>query len=174
MQRVFINEDNLKKEDLDYEVIRVKGLIVNSKNQILLARNNNTYQFVGGHVEDNEDMEEGLIREIKEETGIDVIDVNGPFMLVEAYYKDYFCSSKNVHSKVYYYRIFCDDMPNLEETNYDILERQTDFEIFYIPIKRFKAFLEDGLENGLIDASIYTEMMFAIEEYNRLFGGVYY
>ena len=31
MKEVFLNVDNLKKDDIDEEVIRVKGLIINSK-----------------------------------------------------------------------------------------------------------------------------------------------
>ena len=58
MKRIFINNDSLTKSDLDYEVIRVKGIIINEKDEILIAHNNNTFQFIGGHLQENEDMEE--------------------------------------------------------------------------------------------------------------------
>ena len=72
MKRILINDDNLKIDDLDFEVIRVKGLIINSDGDILIAHNNGTYQFPGGHKEDDETLDDSLEREIKEETGIDV------------------------------------------------------------------------------------------------------
>ena len=75
----------MKEEDLDFEVIRVKALIVNNKNEILIAHNNNTYQFPGGHKEDDETLEKSLVREVKEETGIDVNLVMGPFMSITTY-----------------------------------------------------------------------------------------
>ncbi len=53
MKKIIINDDHLKDTDVEMRVIRVKGFILNSKNKILLAHNNNTYQFPGGHVEDN-------------------------------------------------------------------------------------------------------------------------
>ena len=174
MKRVFINNDNLNKSDLDYEVIRVKGIIINEKDEVLIAHNNNTFQFVGGHLREEEDMEEALLREILEETGILIDDITGPFMLIEAYYKNYFNTSKNVHSKIYYYKLFTDKMPDLSKTNYDILERQTDFKLFYVPVKNIKLFLDEGLKNKMIDKSIYDEMLLVIDEYNRIFGGVYY
>ena len=80
MKTIFINDDNLALEALDPDVISVKGLVVNSKNEVLIAFNNNTYQFPGGHVELDEDKEEAWIRERKEETGIGIKDVSGPFM----------------------------------------------------------------------------------------------
>ena len=72
MKEFVINDDDLKEEDIEMRVIRVKALILNSKGNILLAFNNNTYQFPGGHVDDGEDIDECIKREIKEEVGIDV------------------------------------------------------------------------------------------------------
>ncbi len=172
MKRVFINDDNLDISDLDYEVIRVKGIIVNNKNEVLIAHNNNTYQFPGGHQEKSEDMEEALMREIKEETGIDIKDVTGPFMQITTYAKNYFNSGKNVCNKIYYYRILSDDVPNLAETNYDELERKTEFDLFYVKLCYFERFLRESIDNGKIDSSIGKEMLLVLEEYDHLYGDI--
>lgn len=172
MKRVFINENNLEISDLDYEVIRVKGIIVNHKNEVLIAHNNNTYQFPGGHQEKDEDIDEALIREIKEETGINIQTLAGPFMQITTYAKDYFNSGKNVCSKIYYYRILSDDVPNFAETNYDELEKQTDFNLFYVQMIDFRQFLIESIDNGRIDKNIGKEMLLVLEEYNRLYGDV--
>ena len=172
MKKVLINDDNLDIDDLDYEITRVKGIVINSKNEVLIAFNNNTYQFPGGHVELDEDKEEALIREIKEETGIGIKDVSGPFMEIVTYAKRYFGSDKNVCNRIFYYKVLSDDTPNLEETNYDELERQSEFGLFYVHIDDLEHFLHNCLENGTIDVSIGREMLLALEEYNYLFGGV--
>lgn len=172
MKKIFINDDNLEIEDLDYEVIRVKGLVVNSRDEVLIAFNNNTYQFPGGHVELEEDKEMALIREIKEETGIGIKSVSGPFMEIVTYAKKYFGSDKNVCNRIFYYRVLSDDTPNLEETNYDELEKQSEFGLFYVYIDDLEHFLHNCLKNGTIDESIGREMLLVLEEYNYLFGGV--
>lgn len=169
MKRIFINDDNLIVDDLAYEVIRVKAFIVNSSNEVLIAHNNNTYQLVGGHVEKNEDMEGALVREIKEETGIEVEDISGPFMQIMTYSKNYFNSGKNVCNKIYYYRILSNDVPNLQKTNYDALEKQTDFGLFYINIDDFCDFLEQSIDDGSIDINIGREMLLVLDEYNKLY-----
>ena len=51
MKKIIINDHNLTDEDMEQVVVRVKGMIINSKGKILLAHNNNTYQFPGGHLE---------------------------------------------------------------------------------------------------------------------------
>ena len=172
MKRVFINDDNLTVDDLAYEVIRVKGFIVNNENEILVAHNNNTYQLVGGHVEKDEDMENALIREIKEETGIGIEDISGPFMQIMTYAKNYFNSGKNVCNKIYYYRILSNDVPNFNETNYDELESQTDFGLFYVKVEDFDEFFFFCMNDGMIDKNIGREMFLVLEEYNKLYGGI--
>ena len=72
MKEVFINPDNLKKEDIDETVIRAKALVINDKKEIILGFYFGTYQFPGGHVDNNENIVECLKREVKEETGLDV------------------------------------------------------------------------------------------------------
>lgn len=172
MKQVLINNDNLNLSDLDYEVTRVKGLIINSKNEILIAYNNNTYQFPGGHVDKAEDMRNALLREIKEETGISINEIDGPFMQIVTYAKNYFGTEKNVYNSIFYYRVLCDDAPNLEETNYDELERLSDFNLCYVPFDTLDGFLQEALDNGTIDVNICKEMLLVLEEYKRFYGGM--
>ncbi len=170
MKQIFINETNLKDEDIESTVIRVKGLVVNSKNEILLAHNNGTYQFPGGHKEEHEGMEETLCREIKEETGIDVLLETGPFMQIVTYDANYFDTGKKVCNKIYYYVVFTDEEPNYSETHYDELECQTDFDLFYVNVGDLTVFFEEAMNDGKLDPKIGKEMLFVVEEYNRIYG----
>ena len=169
MKQILINENNLKEEDLESTVIRVKGMIINSNKEMLLAHNNGTYQLPGGHKEDDEGMEETLIREVKEETGIDVELENGPFMQIVTYDANYFGTGKKVCSKIYYYIIHTDDVPNYDETNYDELELQTEFNLFYTDVKGLDKFLDDAVSEGMLDPNICKEMQLVIREYNRIY-----
>lgn len=170
MKRILINDDNLKIDDLDFEVIRVKGLIINSDGDILIAHNNGTYQFPGGHKEDDETLDDSLEREIKEETGIDV-ESQGPFMLITTYDSNYFNQNKKVCNKIYYYVINTNETPNFEETHYDELECQTEFNLFYISLNELQEFLNKSIDDGSLDINIGREMLLVLEEYNNLYGG---
>ena len=84
------NNDNLTKEDINDYVYRMRGLIINSKNEVLLGYCGGTYQFPGGHLEKNETKIECLKREILEETGIDILNYNkNPFYVIKYYNKNY-------------------------------------------------------------------------------------
>lgn len=171
MRKIIINDHNLTKDDIELEVVRVKGLIINSRGKILLAHNNNTYQFPGGHKEDYESMEDCIKREILEETGIDLDVSEGPFLSITTYDKDYFDSGKKVLNTVYYYRFFTDLVPNFNNTHYDELELETDFNLFYVDFSTLDEFLQKEVNLGHIDKKIGREMMHVVDVYNELFGG---
>lgn len=171
MKEIIINDNNLSDEDISENVIRVKGLMINSQGKILLAHNNNTYQFPGGHLEENEDMGECIVREIKEETGIDVEVVEKPFLCIKTYDNNYFNTGRKVLSSIYYYRFFTDEVPNFNETHYDELELATDFNLFYVVFADLENFLKKNISDGMIDVSIGREMLNVVEVYHDMFGG---
>lgn len=171
MKEIIINDYHLTEKDIESKVIRVKGLILNSKGKILMAHNNNTYQFPGGHKEDEESIDECILREIKEETGISLEIKERPFLCITTYDHNYFGTGKKVLNRIYYYRFFTDEAPNFSETHYDELELATDFNLFYINFNDFDNFLQNGIESGSIDSNIGREMLYVVEEYHNIFGG---
>ncbi|ADL52694.1 NUDIX hydrolase [Clostridium cellulovorans] len=59
--------------NLPTHIVAAGGLIVNDQDEILLVKNpRKGWEFPGGIVEPGETIPQGLIREIKEEAGIDV------------------------------------------------------------------------------------------------------
>ncbi len=171
MKEIIINDHNLTDEDVEQKVVRVKGLIMNSRGKILLAHNNNTYQFPGGHTEENESMNDCILREIKEETGITVEITEDPFLCIRTYDNNYFGTGKKVLNSIYYYRFFTDEVPNFDETHYDDLELATDFDLFYLNFSELKEFLQKEDASDRMDGNIAREMIHVVDEYNEMFGG---
>ncbi|MEE1342663.1 MAG: NUDIX domain-containing protein, partial [Lachnospiraceae bacterium] len=83
----------IKIEDLEKD-------FENSNNELLIAHNNNTYQLIGGHLKKDEPLEDCLKREIKEETGIYIDEINNPFLNITTYDDNYFFSNKKVENRV--------------------------------------------------------------------------
>ena len=71
----------------------VAGILINSHNQVLLAKHisgdlyNDLWEFPGGKVEINEKAFDALSRELKEELGIEIINVS-QFMKLQYEYED--------------------------------------------------------------------------------------
>ncbi|MFH1210255.1 MAG: NUDIX hydrolase [archaeon] len=67
------DKPKIEKDMLKLFEARLGAFIFNEKNQLLILKNKKgTWGIVGGHLKYNETPEEGLIREIKEETNIKV------------------------------------------------------------------------------------------------------
>lgn len=89
MKEVFYNYDMLTEKDINNVVTRVKVLLINSKKEVLLGFGHKTYQFPGGHLEENETLAECLVREIREETGIELEETERtPFFVIKYFKQD--------------------------------------------------------------------------------------
>ena len=92
----------------------VGGLVFNLEGKVLLIKSHkwrNKYAIPGGHIELAETIEEALKREIKEETGLDIHDIQfillQEFIFHDAFWKkrhfiflDYACKTKSSDVKL--------------------------------------------------------------------------
>ena len=148
MREIIINDDYLRDSDVDFSVTRAKAIIVNKDNKIILAHNNGTFQFPGGHVEDGEDQKECLIREVREEVGIENFNVEDAFLKIVTYDSHYFNTGSVVLNTIYYFKVTTDDEPDEDADKLD-------------------SFLDSEIEN--FDKPIYREMKIASKEFNEFY-----
>ena len=140
MKKIITNDYNLKEEDMTELVVRVKILLINSNNEILLGYSHNEYQCLGGHVESGENLISAINREVQEETGIELnISKAEPFACSIGYYKDWPSVGNNRKIEIYYYEIKTDKKPNLDNTGYTESEKKGNFELRYIPIENVES-----------------------------------
>lgn len=160
MERIITNDNKLKEEDMTELVKRVKVLIINSNNEILLGYSHNDYQFPGGHVEEGETLIQTVNREIKEETGMNLeIDSLEPFACTIGYYKDWPEEGKKRKIEIYYYEVRTDEEPNLDCTNYTENEKAGNFELRYISLENVENELERNAEEFGDKRGIAKEML---------------
>lgn len=166
MEKIIINKDNLKESDITEVVKRVKILLVNSDNEILLGYSHHEYQFPGGHVEENENLIDTVNREIEEETGLrlNINDIE-PFACTMGYWKDWPEKGKNRKTEVYYYEVLCDLKPNLNKVNYTEHEKEGNFTLRYIPYDNVEEELQKNAEEFGDEYGIAKEMLKLLRVY---------
>ena len=164
METKIYNDDNLIDNDVNRVVIRAKSLIFNSSDEILLGYSHDIYQFIGGHIEENEDIIAGLKREILEETGINIDEEMFPFFKMVKYVKDYPKGGDNSRYEYYYYYIRTDKKPNLEHVSYTDDEKEGHFKLIYVPFAKVQELFED---NRKVSEVIALENIEAIEKVKK-------
>ena len=133
MKEIIYNENNLKNEDISEWVKRAKVLVVNSKDEILIAHTDDSYYFLGGHVDGNETDYECLVREIKEEAGIDYDPkLDDPYVSIKYLLKDYPEVGLNKGYISNYYVIYDDMIPNPKNVNLTDGEKEGHLRLVYI------------------------------------------
>lgn len=165
MKTIIYNDDYLDKKDINKEVKRAKAIIINSKDELLIASTNNNYYLVGGHVEDNESDEVCLHREILEETGIDleIKDIR-PYFVVEYLCKDYPNTGDNTNYIANYYVVKCDEVPNLDNVELTEGEKEGGFLLKYIHKDEVMNVLEESL-NVCTKKNVVRDTIDAVSEY---------
>ena len=159
MQEIIYNNDNLKDNELDETVTRVKAVIINDKDEILLGKCHNTYQFPGGHLHPEEDLTIGLICEVKEETGIELTNIQSPFALIKGYCRNYRSTEKNRLNLIYYYFFHKNYLPDKSKTNLDEYEKLGNYESVYIPLNHLEDTLNTNINLEPINPIMYEEML---------------
>lgn len=160
MKQLITNKYNLTDSDMTEVVKRVKVLLVNSNNDVLLGYSHNNYQFPGGHLEENETLVQAVNREVLEETGIELNITNiEPFACAIGYYKDWPAEGKNRKIEIYYYEVKTDEKPNLENTEYTENEKDGNFELRYIPLLDVENVLKTNAEEYGDKKGIAREMI---------------
>ncbi|MGI2262262.1 NUDIX domain-containing protein [Candidatus Cardinium hertigii] len=82
----------------DYTLqVTARALIVQNRKLLLVSNDYNLWYTPGGHLNPNETLSECMVREVKEETGIDV----KPNQIV--YVSDFFDKKYNVHKVEIYF-----------------------------------------------------------------------
>ncbi len=165
MKKIIYNEDNLKYNEINNVIKRAKAIIINSKNEILLAYSHKNYFFVGGHVEKNETDKECLIREICEETGILLNDIKlNLFFVVEYLCKNYPEETNNTNYITNYYILNFDLIPDLNKTLLSKDEKEGNFELKWIPKSKILKVLNDSLKE-CTKINVVRDTISVIEEY---------
>lgn len=168
MREIIYNKDNLKEEEITEIKRKVKILLVNSNNEILLVYSNHEYHFPGGKVEKNENLEETVIRELKEETGIKLnISKLDHFILSKGYYKDWPTIGKNRKIEIYYYEIKTDELANPYNMKLTENEQKGNFKIKYIPLDDIENILIENVKKYGDPHSITKEMLPVIKIYKE-------
>lgn len=97
METIIYNKDNLSDSQIQIKHNKVKIVLENSTKEILLCKLNNIFYFVGGKMENGENIYDCAIRELKEETGISLATSDfTPFPELRRYQKNYYNSGKIV------------------------------------------------------------------------------
>lgn len=164
MREIIFNEDKLKDSEINAVVTRVKVLMLNSDEKLLLGYCDGIYQFPGGHVEENESLSVAVKREIKEETGIELKTENMlPFFCIKYYKKNCDETGINKMSQLYYFLIKTDQQVDMNNIKYTAREKRGGYRLEYVSVTDIENTLKNNIPNNIHNKTIVKEMLAVLE-----------
>ena len=167
MEVIVSNPLKMDMSDIDASVSRVKILLLDKSNRILLCNINGSYSFVGGHVEPSETVEACFEREMLEETGIVVSESQAElFLKRQSFEDDYFGQGIKCLSEIYYYAYQTGLDYDLNNMQLDADEVMGGFRLEYVDLNNFeKTLLTD--KSYKKKKGLYDEMIEAVRVYKQ-------
>ena len=148
MKEIIYNNDNLLDEDINNEICRAKMIVENDNNELLFCMTNNNYYLIGGHLEDGETFDEAVVREIKEESGVDIpFEKREPYFSIKYYCRDYPEKGLNTRYINNYYSIKYNLIPDMTNSSLEQGEIDGGFKLEYIDKNKALEVLTKSLEN---------------------------
>ena len=161
MEILSYNKLNIKDEDVTLFVTRAKAFVCTPDNKVWIATSNGGCQLPGGHVEQGEDVVATLIRELKEEAGVDVTvdEITGPFFELRHYIRN--SENKNRLSKIQYFYVKTDKTPDKTKTNFTPHEKEYNFTINYVDFDKVEDYVKSfmGHDQSQINKIIAQEVL---------------
>lgn len=170
MKQVVFNKDGLTDDEVEMKEQRIKVILRNSNDELLLCKVDGVYHFVGGHPEEKESINDCAKREVKEETGIDMESESFTlFLELKQYKRDYFGTGKNGLATITYIDGKTDERFNYQRRELDEKESEKEFVLEYVKIDDAMSVLEINREVSKKQNKefITTEMMYVISEYQK-------
>lgn len=170
MKKEVINRHNLSDSDIDKEENRVKLLMFNSRDDILLCRVNGVYNFVGGHIEGDESLGQCAQRELLEETGIRLDPSRFvPFYELQQYEQNYYNLGKNYLTTIYFMEGNTDVHFDYSKRHLDSKEAKRDISLEYVPFADIENVLNGNRPAARKEKRefITDEMLHVIDEYKK-------
>lgn len=166
------NDDDLKDDEIDEVVTRVRAIIVSSKNNMIIVNNEEGFQFLGGYVDDGEDLVSALKRIVYSETGIelDAKDKIEPFYEIRYYNRDYKGSKMNRLSDLIYFFVGSDKLPNFKKlklTDREIQAKGIEIVRRTLFMKDLKEYIE--AEQNPLNKVKAKEVLMAFEKYKEIY-----
>lgn len=156
MQKIIINEENLKEKEINTKIGKIYIILVNEKDEVFLEKRHNTYHFIDGYINKEGNIDDLVTRIIKDKTNIEKIKTIKPFLLKEEYISDY----PTINDKTLYYSYYYFASYEGKE-NHVVWKESSEYE--YIPFKNLKNTLESNRYDNPRNQMTVKEMIDVIE-----------
>ena len=164
----------IQNKNMDEEKVKVRLLICNSNDEILVCNYNGIYMLPGGKLEDNEQqfgkpLKRALVREIKEEIGIDITNVKLEILHTIVHYQEDYpkVNGQIINREVttHYFKTEMDIDLETIKNNLSEREKEGNFNLEWIKKDKLRDILINSTSKNPRKDFFHDELRIILEEY---------
>ncbi len=172
MKTIQYNKSNLTEDKIQRKVNKVRAILINDKGQCLLTKYTGLYMLPGGGVEEGENEQQAIAREILEETGIEIdSDKAIKFLRIKSYDANYYdrVQKKEINrltDTIFYEIHTCDD---INESNKRLTqsEKEKNHQVKFVNLSKIEYMVQTNISNNPKKPIFDREILTALREYRE-------
>ncbi len=144
---IILNKDDLKESELKEQTSKVRAVLLDENENILVANYGGVLLLPGGSIDENETEEEALKRELKEELGIEYQKEELDFLATINHYQKNYPKRDNTYTNrlvITHYYIGNYKPINQENRQLTEKEQKGNFKLFLMSIKELINIIENN------------------------------
>ena len=171
MKEIVLNKAKLKPDEITEVVDKARIVLRNDTGEFVLSHFERVYFLPGGKIEAGETPADTIMRELKEETNIDILlDDTEPFAVVKNYLRDYESNDGEIVNRLvntYYFTGFT-SKDDIQYFNLTIPEKRDDLRAFYIDMEEARELLKEYNKENPKATYLALETLKILDEYEQM------
>ena len=163
-----INDDNLRDCEVEEFSRKVRAILVDEDNKILIANYYNLILLPGGKVEDNESIYTAIRRELKEETGKDYSEEELElFEILNYYQKNYLTRNEVIRNRLVQIYYFIGKYKGVKQERQKLTEseQKANFRLELVPLYNIEKIIKNNKNDNPRNIYFQKELLTILELY---------
>ncbi len=165
---LIINENNMQEKDIQSYSSKVRAILIDDDNNLLVANNGNILLFPGGSINKNEEIPMAIVRELKEETGISHLFDELTYLNTLNYYqKNYPMRDGRISNRLVTTHYYIGKYKGISKQTLTENEKKGNFNLELIPIENLEEIVLNRQSNNPRNIYFVNEMLTILSYYKK-------
>lgn len=170
---LILNDENLQLDEVNEFNSKVRAILVDNENRVLVANCGGIFLFPGGSIDDDENIAESIIRELQEETGTSYETGDLTFLTqLDFFQKNYVKrdgTKANRLIRTYYFIAQCKPV-ELQSQKLTEKEKKDGFKLEIVPICELKKIVLENQNSNPRNIYFQREMIEVVGLFTNVLG----